>query len=467
MKRETMLERDWRISSGCGPFGTTRLEIYHATYGCNFRIPALRPVKQENQEVVLSEPTPEWVSLALDDMIREEGSGRHKGILATNRNKLVSISDEIVYDLLEHYEDQIAFGEKTEAILKDERFPKPEDKIAAILCEPTIGNRNNAHELTKAEVKRGLDAACSSGGPLVFILPAFPFKDQNLFRSDLPSSAPDFGEIAMLIHLHCLAMAVNQVFRHDVMWLIISDGTVYEDIFGAEPGSAKRYISALRDWRSRLNIDGSIHFIDLDDLVKRHNEENHAKPEQCFTTVIQKIAEIFHSACKQGDLSFDTIRMNLAKLARGMLWNQNWKNEVQRYGLDTIWQVHLASCEKEKIDSEYHMASDELWEKAMQTAIRYAAFNLASRHTQLLSRFMPYAIRATSHVKPGQIGMPREIGVAPWNGLAVYERHSNTCVRVRSLPLCQIEQPMYVRFRLYGSMFGFGFAKQEAIKCYL
>lgn len=470
MMRETLLERHWRLSSGCGPFSVTRHEGYHSTYGCSFRLPVLKPVIEGTDETGSSELTTEWVRSALEAMVREEGSGRHEGVQPISKWKTVTISDEVVYDLLTHYETRIAFGERTEAILEDRDLWQPADKIAALLRDPVLGNKKNGHDLTKAEIGRGVDAARSCGGPLVFLLPAFPFKDQNPFRSDLPPDVPDFGEIATLIHLHCLALAINQVFRHDVMWLVVSDGTVYEDIFGIEHGSASRYVSALRDWRSRLNIGGSIHFIDLQELVNRHDEESRSTPQCSFSILNQRMTEILRSELTSDDLALpSSIRSNLYELARGMLWNRGWVDAVRQYGLDALWEVHLVSCDKERLDPKLHPVAIDLWSLAVETAIRYAAFNLTSRYTRLLQHFMPSAIRATSHVKPGQVGIPRETGVAPWNGVAVFEGESNAFCRVRSSPLCLIppNPKELVRFRLNSDKFGFGFASPQAIERYL
>ncbi|MHB8974208.1 MAG: L-tyrosine/L-tryptophan isonitrile synthase family protein [Pirellulaceae bacterium] len=399
-------------------------------------------------------------------MVRDEGVGRHEGSHSTATKRTVTVSDEIVYDLLARYEEQIAFGERTEAILDDRLLSQPADKIAAILSDPTIGHKKNDHESTTVEVARGLDATRTSGGPLMFLLPAFPFKDQNPFRSDLPASAPDFGEIAMLIHLHCLAMAINQVFRHDVAWVVVSDGSVYEEMFEAPRGSAYQYLSALRDWRSRLNLCGSIHFIDLQELVGRYDTAFGTNSDRSFSQVNRQIAAVLRSAASEPGAPQSRITTSLTELARGMLWNRGWSQAAQRYGLDTLWHVHCAACDTGLLARQFHQAAHDLWSESLDTAIRYAAFNLASRHTRLLSRFLPSAIRATSHVKPGQVGIPREGGVAPWNGLAVYERNS-TSVRVRSVPLWQVTEIADVRFRLYSGTHGFGFAAQAAIEGYV
>lgn len=467
LPRETTLERDWRLSNGCGPFDTIRLETYNATYGCSFRPSTLRSIPAEGSDTEIAQPTLAWVEAALEAMVRNEGAGRHEGLYPTAIKETVTVSGDIVYDLLAHYEEQIAFGERTEAILEDRQLSQPGDKIAAILSEPTIGHKKNRHESTIAEVMRGFNSARASGSPLLFLLPAFPFKDQNPFRSDLPASVPDFGEIAMLIHLHCIAMAINQVFRHDVVWLIVSDGSVYEEMFNAPRGSAYQYLSALRDWRSRLNLGGSIHFIDLQDLVTRHDAAFATNPDRSFSKVNREIAAILRSVASEPGVSSSTINTNINELAGGMLWNRNWSKAAQRYGLDILWQVHSASCDTKLLAPEFHKAAHELWSESIDTAIHYAAFNLASRHTRLLSRFLPSAIRATSHVKPGQVGIPRETGVAPWNGLAVYERHSTTNVRVHSVPLCQIPGTASVRFQLCSGTNGFGFAAHEAVEHYI
>lgn len=468
LPRETALERDWRLSNSYGPFEVVRLDKYDPTYGCSFRPMTLRPITTEVTNTEFAELTPASVEAALKELVRDEGSGRHKGgSYPVARKEGVTVSDDIVYALLAHYEALIAFGERTEAILENRQLPQPEDKIAAILSDPLIGNKENHDELTIAEIVRGVASTRASGGPLVFVLPAFPFKDQNPFRSDLPASVPDFGEIAMLIHLHCLATAINQVIRNDVIWLIVSDGSVYEGMFDAPHGSASQYLSALRDWRLRLNLGSSIYFIDLQDLVTRHDTALAANPARRFSRAKQEITAILRSAVSEPSESSATINTYLTELARGMLWNRGWSKAAQQYGLEALWSVHCASCNTECLAPRLHQAAHELWSESLETAIQYAAFNLASRHTGLLSRFLPSAIRATSHVKPGQVGIPREEGVAPWNGLAVYKYDSKSDARVYSVPLCKVPEIANIRFQLYGGTNGFGFAAREAIKRYI
>jgi hypothetical protein len=440
------------------------MDGYNATFGCDFRATTLRPVPADGAKDELTGPTTAWIEAALEAMVHDESAGRHEGSHWNTTRDTVTVSDDVVYDLLASYEERIASGERVEAILDDARLVRPTDKIVAILSDPTIGNKTNDHVSTIAEVTRGLESTRASDGPLVFLLPAFPFKDQNPFRSDLPPSVPDFGEIAMLIHLHCLAMAINQVSRHDVLWVIVSDGRAYEDMFGVPRGSAYQYLSALRDWRSRLNLGASIHFIDLQDVVERHDAAMASASTKTFSDVNREIASTLRSAATQSDASQSSIGSKLNELARGMLWNRSWSQAAERYGLDGLWRVHCASCDTTLLPPELHEAAHDLWSVSLETAIRYAAFNLASGYTRLLSRFLPSAIRATSHAKPGQVAIPRATGVAPWNGLAVYERRGAGNVRVHSTPLCQVPEMATVRFQLNGGTTGLGFAARDAIE---
>lgn len=461
--RETFLERDWRIANNYGPFSITRINNYHPTFGCTFKTPALQLLSDTavDEQIGITDVS---IVEALASMVRDEAGGRQEGAVPVPDNNIEVVTDDLVFDLLAQYETQIAFGERTEAILEDNNLSTPEQKIAALLADPKIGNRRNSDPRTVQEIKRGLDAALSNNSPLVFLLPAFPFKDQNPFRSDLPATIPDLGEIALLIHLHCLAMAMNQVFRHDVLWLIVSDGTVYEEIFGVELGSGRNYVATLADWRTRLNLSSSIHFIDLQDVVSRYDHKFRNQPDRMFSTIENRIRNFFYASTTGAQKEGSAVANNLAELARGMLWNRNSSNN--EYEEQELWDVHVKACNKEQLPQPLHALADHLWGEAMETAIQYASFNLASKYTNLLSGFMPYAIRATSHPKPGQVAIPRDTGVSPWNGLALYERRASSAARVRSFPLCQLGTTELMRFRLSSSSLGFGFSTRESLEHY-
>jgi len=473
MTHETTLERNWRESGDLGSFAVISHEIYNGTYGCRSQTPVLQCAPDNAQTELLTDITPTWVAEEMARMVREEGQRHHSGHPHVLYD-VCTVTEQIVYDLLAEYERRL--GEHAERILEDPRHPTLESKIEAMLCDPTLGNKENRKDATIAEIRGGVQRARKSGGPLVFLLPAFPFKDQNPFRSDLPPWQPDFGEVAALIHLHCLALAINQVFRHDVIWLIVSDGTVYEDVFGVDRGASAKYVSALRDWRYRLNIQGSIHFIDLADVVRRHDVLMRSTQRLTFTDARRSITEIIRS--DPGATGALELQASVGELALGMLWNRGWSHLIPTYGRDVLWQIHSGPCEREhrhspscakaRLPPEYLLVADEMWRTATDTAIEYAAFNLASRWTRLLPRFMPAAIRATSHAKAGQVAIPHDTGVAPWNGLAVYERRGGT-VRVYSQALCQIPVTVSgpVRFQIHNAPYGFGFASREAITYYL
>lgn len=467
MSTDTGLEQGWQVAERFGPFVFVRQVSYDATYGCAFKIPHLSLASATT--TVPPEVGHEWVDTVLDTLVRDETGGRHELAQPWNSTdrRVLTVSDAIVYDLLVQSEAQIAFGERTETLLEKGNRTETAATIAAILREPVLGNRKNADSATEAEVFRGVAAAGASGGPLVFLLPGFPFKEQNPFRSDLPSSVPDLADIGMLIHLHSLALAMNQAFRHDVTWLIVSDGTVYEEMFGAPVGSGRAYLAALRDWRSRLNLAGSLHFIDLQEIVARYENECPTTGCPSFETTRRAIETVLRNSLERDESPHaDRISKNLSELARGMLWNSGWPAQISRYGLETLWRVHVAACDPQKLSADCHPAAQELWPKAIDTAVKYAAFNLASRSVQLLQQFMPSAVRATSHPKAGQVAIPRDGGVAPWNGLGVYELRANVAT-VRSIPLCQIPAHIDCRFRLSTGSALFGFADQDALRRYL
>ncbi|MCI0558564.1 MAG: isocyanide synthase family protein [Nitrososphaera sp.] len=459
----TDLERSWANETLPGEYRMERHLMYDATYGCAFKPTRLRRGDwgKFNTNEVLNE---EWVVHSLIAMARDESSGRTEGELFTPDRDMTPLDEQLVYDLMEKMERRLAYGQSAEAIYERQDVPAP-DKISMILSDRLVGNKNNGNRETKAEIVRGIESAEANDTPITFVLPAFPFKDQNQFRTDLPPYVPDLAEVALMLHLHCIALAINQVYRRDVQWIIVSDGTVYEDIFGVTRGASARYIAALRDWRRKLNLGNSLHIIDMNTLIARHDATE--IQGRGFRDCEREIREIIRAGCDGPEpLGNTSVRAAIQDLATGLLWNRGWMAHEEKVGRDVIWKLLQCSCSRDQVGTELATIAGEMWHVALETAVAYAAFNLSMRRTNLLKAFFPDAIRATSHAKDGQVAIPREFGVSAWNGVGVLDLGSDQCYYVSARPLCQVGPTKVKRFSLHAGLYPFLFASPQLLERY-
>ena len=148
-------------------------------------------------------------------------------------------SDVVIYQYLERCEACV-YGGLIDSIVQD-RTRTDAEKILALLSHHLLGNRDNKRYLSADVLSPVIENLRRSKLPLQFVLPSFPFKDQNPFRAAAKASHVDLGEIGLLIRLHTLALALDQVYPFGVEWIIVCDGHVYAPIFGIPPDAITAY----------------------------------------------------------------------------------------------------------------------------------------------------------------------------------------------------------------------------------
>ncbi len=309
-------------------------------------------------------------------------------------------SASVVFEYLENSERQLVYSDRLDQIVRS-RSDSMLDKIIAILCDSDIGTRDNKPEALQSVLNNRLLAAYQAKLPLQFVLPAFPFKDQTPFRTIAPADHLDFGDVALLIRLHAIALALYQVYNFGVEWIIVSDSVAYAPIFGVDTSDAATYRERLRDYRERLNFGSTIHILDLDELTKRI---------EGFDETYSRIRSYLTSITSGPE---DSQRLRL--LSRGMKWNMNTSVFRPEYEWSELW----AAVNDRGLDTPRKQV---LWKNIDDTsreiAIKYAAHNLSMKYLDLLTRCFPLAIRATVHPKPTQVAIPRLGDDYPWNGTA-------------------------------------------------
>jgi pyoverdine/dityrosine biosynthesis protein Dit1 len=284
-----------------------------------------------------------------------------------------------------------------------------------ILCHADVGELDNLLYVNFLDFGRVTHARFAAKTPLQFVLPSFPFKDQNPFRTASRADHIDFGEVALLIRLHSLALALAQIFPYGVKWLIVSDGLVYSDFLGIAKEEAIRYRERLREWRNRLNLQQTIHILDYSEAIEHAGEftvslDGQDSSSVTFAQVFDRIRDIIKSEIARGTNSL--LSEKFAVAVRGMMWNINLRNLHLKYGHEALWAALTGSA------APSELVAAELSRQATEAAISYHCFNLASKTLRLLETVFPQGIRATVHPKLGQIAIPRIGDEYPWNGVA-------------------------------------------------
>ncbi len=324
------------------------------------------------------------------------------------------------------------------------------EQVFSILADPLVGNTANRKTLRDAsDLFRRIADLASRRLPLQFLVPAFPFKDQNPFRTPSSAASVDFGEIAHLVRLHVLALALSAVYPFGVEWIIVSDGQAYADVFGIPRQDATAYVDRLRDWRNRLNYQATVHILDLEQVTKQlgtipSRTPTGAASSQDFRAVVSDLHTVLDSLSQSGE---STIEESLAVLTRGIRWNLSSRRFLKDWSRQDLWH---ALNQGNSLDSEElpRDLAELISASARKVALEYASFNLASSWANVLGRVFPSAIRATVHPKAGQVAIPRCGDTYPWNGSALVVANKPRGFNVESHELFKLERsgviPVYV-----------------------
>lgn len=364
-------------------------------------------------------PNDVWITKNLDAFVLGQPGGK----LASKEAPLIShaprvsyVSDSVIEDYLHFYEREVIYGSLLAPIYYDKQKSLAE-KVHLILSHPVVGNPQNTRTLDLSYLSAWCDSCLKQQRPLQFVLPAFPFKDQNPFRTNTRASHVDFGEVSLLIHLYGLSLALAQIYPFGIEWIITSDGTAYSDIFQINRQDAILYRSKLRMLRSRLNLQNSINIIDLQEMIE-------GTPD--FELIRSHLED---SLNRLYDSRSPAIVERLNILARGMRWNLNTRTLLPK-GVSALWRaIHQfpPTAEQEPLETDL---AEHLRKEGLSAAVKYAAFSLTMKILGLYDAFFPAAIRATVHPKVGQVAIPHAGNLYPWNGVCVVDFSDVTTVEI-------------------------------------
>jgi len=433
------LERYWESFEGKYGLRTSRI-IQFDPYASMSRC----PVKYILEKFELSEsiPSKDWIEDNLKLFIREEG-------MATDTEKPKNFSPEIDEEIFlsDEYLDDFLNNSEWENFLKvelpkDDTYIEMANCIYDLLCNPQIGSSKNAINNDKISFVNHILPLLEQKKRLLFILPGFPFKDQNKFRVPYDASCVDFSEISFLLRLHSLIQALYQVHPFGADALVLSDGRLYQDIFCVDSQEVEMYQWRLHDFRNKLNIQGDVSIIDLKDLIERADENGE------ISKIIEHIETVICNAFKKEDF-FQT-------LVQGMKWNMNSRKLLKEFNNIDAWEIIKGN--RNDIKKDLLETWDWYHDVAEAAAVKYASTNLMLRWTDLLCKFFPESIRCTVHPKKNQFALAMNYA---WNGVAWSEKWPISLRDISTVPFYSLKEHKIKMVKFQSNHYPCFFTKEQ------
>lgn len=210
-----------------------------------------------------------------------------------------------------------------------------------------------------------------------------------------------------MVRLHAMSLAIYQSYQLSSDWIILTDGTAFSSALRVPEGETRRYHENLLHLRNKLDIGRAVNFVNFVDLARLLGTSSDSWTE-CLTHIEARLSVL-------GDEL--AVAPLLSNLRRGMKRNVNLRDLRDDLTWEAWWEI-LHQPTEEGVAQSLRGKWQEVDEVCRLSALRYAAFNLASKWFLLDSALFPNAIRATIHPKRGQLAVPRIGSEFPWNGTA-------------------------------------------------
>lgn len=435
---ESKIERYWQRFSG--PFTLNRHRIpQYSVYAGMTHFPLKYTMRPFNLELKL--PTCEWVSDNLLKFIKTEFSEEVRTDTDLIKDWPPKI-DKIIQLPSNHFDKFFESSEWLNRIkikLPDENSPKEiANSIFDLLCDSRIGAKNNSKNNNRSEFINRIVPTINDKSRLLFVLPGFPFKDQNRFRVPFDGNIPDMSEISFMIRLYNLTQTMYQVHPYGVDVVILSDGELFYDIFGVPLEIVRSYMKRLIMYRNKLNLQGTISFISLKELIDRSSIDSKT------WDIVRHISECIIKLVESGTTE---LMSTFNILVSGIKWNLDSRNSLKNISDDLCWK--LLKGNKNDVEQQYKKQWQEIHDRAIRAALEYSSINLMLRWTNLISVFFPDAIRATIHPKPEQFALSGTHGSYAWNGVAYSKSWPKNIDDIRVVPymsLCNSSKINQVKF---------------------
>lgn len=130
----------------------------------------------------------------------------------------------------------------------------------------------------------------ASNQPIHLVLPGFPCKSPNK-ETKVIGVLPDSGEEVALAHINGLAAAIEDAYPPGAKVFIVSDGLMYNDIFGVSDQEVWKYGCALRQIAQERGLK-NLGFLRLHDLIEDKENEDPITEEIYLRNVNRVRSEI-------------------------------------------------------------------------------------------------------------------------------------------------------------------------------
>ncbi|MCL1900319.1 MAG: GNAT family N-acetyltransferase [Promicromonosporaceae bacterium] len=177
------------------------------------------------------------------------------------------------------------------------------------------------------------------------------------------------------------------------------------------------YFATLRALRNLMNLQGTVSFVHLKDLVDRLDGA---------WEVIDGTAERLRSLAA----SSTSVAASLATLRVGIKRNYAHDERMRALPRDILSEVVYGTLEQAQ-DRDEWQAFDSI---CSDSAIKYAAINATLSYHSMIESFFPTAYRGTAHAKRNQIALTDSSSQFPWNGIAVSRQTPRSFDDIRTVP---------------------------------
>lgn len=330
-------------------------------------------------------------------------------------------SNEYINELVIRQSEHLVYSGALDSVLTDPSLTAAE-KLWELFRHKILGNVQN-RKFAMPGWLPGRIADCRGNGlPLHFVLVAFPFKDQNPFRTVLKPYEIDLGEVVFLARLAALCLATWRMHPFGAKWLVLSDATLYAPIFDIPTATAERYVAAVDATIHRYNLQGMIQVVDLKKQATPHLARAGIDLDEVTARIRRELA------ARVDDEGGNEVSDAFLSLVRGQVQGLNLRKFTDQYGLDAVWHaVYRRGPWWTSGDTEPRNESleNEIHDLARRVALDYAATNIALGILGIVEHLVPGGLRTTVHAKAEQLTVPRLGRSYPWNGTAVlrYSEH--------------------------------------------
>lgn len=417
------IERCWNSFFGKYGLWTTRT-IQFDPYASM----SSQPIKYMLKKFAINESMPDqdWINKSLDSFIREEFSTTDSSM----PDSFFSIIEEQI-TVPENFIEEFFRNSEWDKLLKidlpkDDSMQEMAKCIYKLLCTPQIGSPKNLLNNDEETFVQKIIPELEEEKRLFFVLPGFPFKDQNRFRVPYEASTVDFSDISFLIRLHNLIQALYQVHPYGGQAIVLSDGRLYHEIFHVPLEEVEKYQDRLRYYRNKLNIQGDVSIIDLKEMIERANENKE----------IDRIVD-----CISGEIRKNHMKQPYFEtLIQGMKWNMNSKMLLKDFSDADAWTI--LKCKRSQVRKGLRDTWDWYNHLAEESAVKYASINLMLKWTDLIKKFFPESIRCTVHPKRNQFALTMNYA---WNGVAWSEKWPVSLKNISTVPFYSLQASQRIK----------------------